>query len=105
MKSVEVRFKLLLELVQSLTVDATGALVPLDSPPAALPSPLGCRSLGHAAFTALQVLLGCPTTHPASLSISLALIGSLIPMPLGNRMSPPGVTSRSSVPCHPQTPW
>ena len=48
---------------------------------------------------------GCPTAHPASLPTSLALIGSLILTPLRNRMSPPGVTSRSSVPCRPQTPW
>src|SRR4051794_23978932 len=33
------------------------------------------------------------------------LIGSLTPVPPGDRTSPPGVTSRSSVPCRPQTPW
>ena len=53
--------------------------------PAAFPSPLGCRFPGHAAFTALQVLFGCPTTRTASLPTSLSLIGSLIPVPPGNR--------------------
>ena len=33
------------------------------------------------------------------------LIGSLLPVLPENRTSPPGVTSWSSVPCRPQTPW
>ena len=33
------------------------------------------------------------------------LIGSVVPAPPGNTTSPPGVTSRSSVPCRSQTPW
>ena len=32
-------------------------------------------------------------------------IRSVIPAPPGNTSSPPGVTSRSSVPCRSQTPW
>ena len=37
------------------------------------------RSLGHAAFAALQVLFSGPTTDRASLATSLALIGLLTP--------------------------
>ena len=33
------------------------------------------------------------------------LIGAVIPVPPGNTTSPPGVTSRSSVPCRSHTPW
>src|SRR6266478_4080722 len=36
---------------------------------------------------------------------SLALIGSLTPVPPGDSASPPEVTRCSSVPCRPQTPW
>jgi hypothetical protein len=72
-----------------------------------LPSPThsGRRLRGHAAFTALKVLLSRPTTGRASLAISLALIGSLTPVPPGDPVSPPEVTHCSSVPCRPQTPW
>ena len=42
----------------------------------------------------------CILSHFAS-----RLIGSVIPAPPGNTTSPPGVTSRSSVPCRSQTPW
>ena len=52
----------------------------------------------------VEVLLDCPAARPASLPTSLSLIGSLIPVPSRNRASPPGVTLRSSIPCHPQTP-
>jgi len=58
-----------------------------------------------------------PGFHPACGTIRLSddsprltshfvfrLIGSLIPVPPGNAASPPGVTSRSSVPCRPHTP-
>ena len=38
------------------------------------------RSLGHTAFTALEVLFGSPTTGRASLPTSLSLIGSLTPI-------------------------
>ena len=38
------------------------------------------RSLGHAAFTALKVIFGSPTTDRASLATSLPLIGSLTPV-------------------------
>ena len=38
--------------------------------PAAFPSPFGCRSLGHEAFTPLQVLFSRLTTRPASLPTS-----------------------------------
>ena len=71
------------------------------------PSPThrGRRSLGHAAFTALQVILGSPTTDRASLAISLLLIGPLTPVPPGDSVSSPEVTRCSSVPCRPQTPW
>jgi len=72
-----------------------------------LPSPThsGRRSLGHAVFTALQVLFSRRTTDRASLAISLALIGPLTPMPTGDSVSSPEVTRCSSVPCRPQTPW
>src|SRR5258708_3046863 len=72
-----------------------------------LPSPThsGRRSLGHAAFAALQVLFSRRTTDRASLAISLALIGPLTPMPTGDSVSSPEVTHCSSVPCRPQTPW
>src|SRR5947209_3596757 len=40
-----------------------------------------------------------------ALPISLALRGSLLPVPPESRASPPGVTSWSSVPCRPQPPW
>jgi len=80
--------------------------VPFQLPlPTAFPRSLICRFLGHTTFTVLQVLFGCPTTHMASFPISPPLIGSLIPEPPGNHMSPPGVTHWSSIPCRPQTPW
>src|SRR5262249_2568921 len=73
--------------------------------PTAFPSPPGCRLLGHVAFATLGVLRGGPTTRPALLPTSLALIGSLPSVPSENESSPPGVTSWSSIPCRPQTPW
>jgi hypothetical protein len=63
------------------------------------------RSLGHAAFAALKVLFGSPTTDRASLATSLPLIGSLTPVLSGDSASSPEVTRCSSVPCHPQSPW
>src|SRR6266436_6333773 len=63
------------------------------------------RSLGHTAFTVLQVIFGSPTTVRASLAISLPLIGSLTPVSPEDSASPPEVTRCSSVPCRPQTPW
>jgi len=57
------------------------------------------------AFATLVVLHSRPTTDRASLAVSLALIGSLTPMPFGDSASPPEVTLCSSVPCRPQTPW
>src|ERR1017187_7441221 len=52
-----------------------------------LPSPTHFRrrSLGHAVFAALQVLLSRPSTGPASLALSLPLIGLLTPVPPGDR--------------------
>src|SRR5690348_5443117 len=76
-----------------------------SSSSAAFPDPFGRRLRGHAAFTALEVLRSRPTTDAASLAISLVLIGSLIPVPSGDSVSPPEVTHCSSVPCCPQTPW
>jgi hypothetical protein len=73
--------------------------------PTAFPSPSGCRSLGHVALTTFGVLRGGPTTQPAPLPTSLALIGLLLSVPSENESSPPGVTPWSSVPCRPQTPW
>src|SRR6266436_57317 len=72
-----------------------------------LPSPThsGRRLLGHPVFAALQVLFSRRTTDKALLAISLALIGSLTPMPLGDSVSSPEVTRCSSVPCRPQSPW
>ena len=81
--------------------------VPSRQPlPVALPSPTrAATQRGRTAFTALQVLLDRPTTHSASLPISpLGLIGSLIPEPPGNPVSPPWVTHISSSPCRPHTP-
>src|SRR5215472_6742720 len=75
------------------------------SSPAAFPNPFGRRFRGHATFIALKVLLSRPTTDRASLALSLALIGSLTPVPSGDSVSPPEVTPCSSVPCRPQTPW
>src|ERR1035437_2021295 len=63
------------------------------------------RLPGHAAFTALEVLHSRPSTGRALLATSLSLIGLLTPVPPGDPASPPEVTHRSSVPCHPQTPW
>jgi hypothetical protein len=63
------------------------------------------RSLGHTAFTALQVIFGSPTTVRGSLATSLPLIGSLTPVSPEDSASPPEVTRCSSVPCRPQTPW
>src|SRR5437660_411531 len=63
------------------------------------------RLPGHAAFTALAVLHSRPSTGRALLATSLSLIGLLTPVPPGDPASPPEVTHRSSVPCHPQTPW
>src|SRR5208337_5473120 len=79
----------------------------LSHPLRRLPSPTHFRrrSLGHAVFTALQVLLSRPSTDRASLATSLPLIGLLTPVPPGDSASPPEVTRCSSVPCHPQTPW
>src|SRR5947209_3393125 len=56
-------------------------------------------------FAALVVLHSRPSTDRASLATSLSLIGLLTPVPPGDSVSPPEVTRRSSVPCHPQTPW
>src|ERR1700691_2222873 len=71
-----------------------------------LPSrPTSAAVSGHAAFTALVVLHSRPSTDRASLATSLSLIGLLTPVPPGDSASPPEVTHRSSVPCHPQTPW
>ena len=75
----------------------------LRRPPS--PTHASRRSLGHTAFTVLQVLFGSPTTVRASLAISLPLIGSLTPVANGDPASPPEVTRCSSVPCRPQTPW
>src|SRR5215472_14987461 len=69
------------------------------------PTHSGRRLLGHATFVAFQVLFSRPTTDRASLAVSLALIGSLTPVPPGDSASPPEVTLCSSVPCRPQTPW
>src|SRR5512133_3292651 len=70
-----------------------------------LPSPAHLRRWlpGHAAFTALEVLHSRPSTDRASLAISLSLIDLLTSVPPGDPVSPPEVTHRSSVPCHPQT--
>jgi hypothetical protein len=92
------------ELIHLPALTSALALPPnrLRRPPS--PTHSGRRWRGHAAFAALEVLLGRPTTRPAPLPISLTLIGSLLPVPPGNPTSPPGVTSWSSVPCRPQTP-
>src|SRR5213592_591455 len=65
-----------------------------------LPSPTHFRrrSLGHAAFAALQVLHSRPSTGRASLALSLPLIGPPTPVPPGDSVSPPEVTRCSSVP-------
>src|SRR6266704_1742258 len=68
----------------------------LTSSPAVFPDPLPppinrSRGFRHACGTT-------PTTDRASLAVSLALIGSLTPMPLGDSASPPEVTLCSSVP-------
>ena len=63
------------------------------------------RVRGHGAFATLQVLFSGPTTDSASRPTSLPLIGLLTPAPAGDAASPPGVTSCSSVPCRPHTPW
>jgi hypothetical protein len=76
---------------------------PLRRPP--FPTHSGRRMCGHEAFATLEVLFGRPTTRRAPLPTSLTLIGSLLPVPPGSSTSPPGVTSWSSVPCRPQTPW
>ena len=55
-------------------------------------TPLPRDQRGHAVLAALPVLLGRPIARPAFLATSLALIGSVIPLPRGNRASPPGVT-------------
>jgi hypothetical protein len=75
----------------------------LRLPPA--PTHARRRSLGHTAFTVLQVLFGSPTTVRASFAISLPLIGSLTPLATGDPASPPEVTRCSPVLCRPQTPW
>jgi len=75
----------------------------LRQPPS--PTHSGRRCRGHVTFITLEVLFGRPTTRRALLPISLALIGSLLLVPARNPPSPPGVTSWSSVPCRPQTPW
>jgi len=93
------------ELIRAIALTRLLPASPQPPLPAAFPSPLGCLLRGHAAFTALPVLLGCPTTRRASLPTSLSLIGSLILTPLRNPASPPGVTLKSSVPCRPHTPW
>jgi hypothetical protein len=82
--------------------------LPLSSQPpssVAFPNPFGRRLPGHAAFTALKVLLNRPTTDKASLTLSLSLIGLLTPKPSRDLVSSPEVTHCSSVPCRPQTPW
>src|ERR1035437_8427190 len=63
------------------------------------------RLPGHAAFTALEVRHSRPSTGRALLATSPPFIGLLPPVPPGAPASPPEVTHRSSVPCHPQTPW
>jgi hypothetical protein len=78
---------------------------PRPSSPAAFPDSLRRQSPGRVAFTTLLVLFGHPTTPKTPLPTSLALIGSLPTVPPVDPGSPPGVTLRSSVPCHPQTPW
>jgi hypothetical protein len=74
--------------------------------PAAFPSPPGCRSRGRSAFAKLPgTIRPSDYSHGFASHFTSRLIGSLIAMPLANRMSPPGVTLKSSVPCRPQTPW
>ena len=74
--------------------------------PTDFPGPPGRRSRGHPTFAGLEVLFGCPIARRASFPTSpRGLIGSVIPLPDGNTTSPPGVTSRSSVPCRSHTPW
>lgn len=75
--------------------------------PAAFPSPPDCLSCGHEAFTSLS-----GTTRPSDYSRSIAfhfisrLIGSLIAgCQPANHLSPPGVTLKSSIPCHPLVRW
>ena len=72
-----------------------------------LPSPAHpCRrSLGHAAFTALQVLFSGPTTDRASPRHFAFAYRPAYSDASGDPASPPEVTRCSSVPCHPQTPW
>ena len=62
-------------------------------------------TVGNDAHITLQVLLDSPTTDRASLTTSLALIGSLTPVSPEDSASSPEVTRGSSVPCHPQSPW
>ena len=60
-----------MELILTIALTHLVFCSPRPPLPAAFPSPLGCRSLGHEAFAPLQVLLGRPTTRPASLPTSL----------------------------------
>jgi len=82
----------------------------VPTPPSCLrppPSPTHSsrRVRGHVAFTTLQVLFSGPTTDRASRPISLPLIGLLTPALAGDPASPPRVTTCSSAPCRPHTPW
>ena len=85
------------ELIHGIAFTHSSSFSPRPSQPAAFPSPLGCLSRGHAAFPALVVLFGCPTTRPASLPISLFAYRVAYPV-VRNRTSPPGVTHRFPYP-------
>jgi hypothetical protein len=63
-----------MELILALALARLESLLHQPPLPTAFPSPLGCRSLGHVAFATLGVLRGGPTTRPALLPTSLALI-------------------------------
>jgi len=58
------------ELIRAIALTRLLPASPQPPLPAAFPSPLGCLLRGHTAFTALPVLLGCPTTRRASLPTS-----------------------------------
>ena len=90
-----------------LAIHLTHQFTVLGQRPCRLTSPAHSAAVfyDHPAFAGLQVLFSRTTTHRTSLSISLLLIGSLISVPPKSPMSPPGVTHRSSTPCHPHTPW
>ena len=66
------------------------------------------RRLKHGIFHSLvdpQAAINRFVREYNAANFASRLIGSVIPVPPGNTTSPPGVTSRSSVPCRPQTPW